>query len=125
MKFPPKIFNRCKSITHSKIIYKSSNGGIYRFCGIRDKRVGNESVIYSISNSLSNKHLYVKGIQKIELETLWQFLTINKQIKTSDFRRLCPELYKEGGCCFLAFYGIINSLYPKLFVKTRGLIKIK
>ncbi len=125
MSLPKKIFNKCKEITFCKTIYKSRESGLIKFCGVRDKRVGNGTVLYSIPNNKSPKHPNIKAFHKAEIETLWIHLLDNKEIKTSNFKNLCAELYKEGGCCFSAFYGIINTLYPKVFIKGHGIIKFK
>jgi hypothetical protein len=125
MILPKKIFNRCKSIPFAKKIYQSSNSGEYKFCGVRDKRKGNESLTYSIPNNKNPKCPEIKGFQRMEIDMLWQFLLKNREIRTSNVKLLCPELYKEGGCCFAAFYGIINTLHPRIFTKSTGLIKFK
>ena len=125
MRLPKKIFNRCNSIPFAKEIYKSRDGGIYRFCGIRDKRLRNEILLYSIPNNNSPKHPNIKGLQKQEIEFLWQHLLQNKKISTSYIKNTFPDLYKEGSCCIAAFFGIINTLYPKIFVKETGIIKFR
>lgn len=125
MSLPKKIFNRCKDIPFTRTIYRSREDGIYKFCGVRNRRTGNESVFYSIPNNNLPKHPNIKAFQKAEIETLWEYLLINQEIKTVDLKRLCPDLYKEGGCCFSAFYGIINTLYPKVFIKVHGIIKFR
>lgn len=125
MSLPKKIYNKCNVISFNKLIYKSREKGIYRFCGVRNRRLGNESVLYSVPNKNSTKHPNIKAFQKSEIETLWWYLLANNEIKTVDVKRLCPDLYKEGGCCFAAFYGIINTLYPRIFIKGHGIIKFK
>lgn len=70
MNLPKKIFNKCKSISFSKRIYMSRGGGVYRFCGIKERRLGNESLLYNISNNKFPKHPKIKGFQKQEIELL-------------------------------------------------------
>jgi hypothetical protein len=125
MSLPKKIFNRCKSIPFALRIYQSRDLGAYKFCGVRDKRKGYESLTYSIPNNKKPNCPNIKGFQKTEIDMLWQYLLTNREIRTSNVKTICPELYKEGGCCFAAFYGIINNLFPKKFVKKTGLIKFK
>jgi hypothetical protein len=124
-KLPIKIFNRLKEIPFGMEIYYSSKNGKYLFAGVREKRITNESVMYTIPN---NKNLYcpnIKGFQRHEIDGLWSILLKNKELKTKDFENSFPLLFKEGGCCVSGFYGMINTLFPNNFIRFHGGIKIK
>ncbi|MBI3719719.1 MAG: hypothetical protein HY252_14145 [Sphingobacteriales bacterium] len=125
MAFSKKIFNKSKSIPFGKSIYKSKDNGIYRFGGVRDKRLGKECVFYLIPNLKNKKQPYIKAFEKKEVEELWTLLITNQELKTKDFKKNYKDLYKEGACCVSAFFGIINTLFPKKFRRERGKISIR
>lgn len=119
---PKKIFNRCKKIPVNQLISDNIDG--YYFGGVRDKRKGKECIFYIIPNRNNLQYPYIKGFEKVEIEKLWEELLIFGFLKTIDFKTIAAELYKEGGCCVAAFFGIINYLHPSKFIKTRGKISI-
>ncbi len=121
---PNKIFNRCKQIPSNELIYISRAGGKYYFGGVRFRRKDRECIYYIIPNNKNQETPNIKGIEKEELEKLWKILKQKGIIKTDDFKIDFPELYKEGGCCFSSFFGIINFIFPNTFMKGHGYIKI-
>lgn len=125
MKLPKKIFHRLNQIPFKTIIHTSRNSGDYYFVGIRNRRKGNESVVYTVPNNKASKHLNIKAIQRGEFDLLWDFLLKKQELRTRDLDVLTPELVKEGKCCFSAFYGIINIIFPDDFEKGHGVIKKK
>lgn len=124
-KLPSKIFNRCKKIPFDSTIYTTKENRNYKFCGIRDKRITNESLLYSVPNNKNPQYPNIKGFQRLEIDNLWSFLLANKSISIKDLETKHPELIKEGKCCFTAFYGLINILFPNQFIKGKSLIKLK
>ena len=123
-KLPNKIFNRCKQIPFNQLIYVSRTGGKYFFGGVRYRRKGKECIYYIIPNNINPEIPNIKGIEKEELEKLWKILKQKEIIKTDDLKIDFPELYIEGGCCFTAFFGVINFLFPDTFLKGHSYIKI-
>ena len=122
-KLPNKIFNRLHSIPLGQVIYLSTKGGNYKFAGVRDKRKSYECVLYSIPNNKSKYFPYLKGLQKQEVDLLWHILKKDNKLTTKTIKEKLPELYKEGGCCVSGFYGMINYLFPKTFIRIRGGIR--
>jgi hypothetical protein len=118
MKLPNKIFNRACKLAFETTIYTSSNGGVYKLLGGRTSRTDAVCILYTIPNRNSLKNPNIKGFQRSEMDLLWKILKQKKILTTNDFRINCPELYKEGPCCFSAFCGIINVLFPNTFIKT-------
>lgn len=123
-KFPKKIFNRCKGISYGTTIYITRNNSNYKFCGIRDKRITNECLLYSIPNNKNPQSPYIKGFQRFEIDDLWCFLLTNKSISIKNIETKHPELMKEGKCCFAVLYGLINLLFPNQFIKDKSQIKL-
>ena len=124
-KLPRKIFNRLKELPFGIEIYTSSKDGKYLFAGVRDKRKSNESVLYTIPNNENLKCPNVKGFQRFEIDKLWSFLLKNREIRSRNFKEMFPELDKEGRCCVAGFFGMINTLYPNIFIKFHGGIRFK
>lgn len=122
MKLPNKIFSRASKIEFEKKIYTSKNGGIYKLLGGRSRRTKNVCILYTIPNNSRYKNPNIKGFQRAELDLLWSILIKNRILTTLDFKNNCPELYDEGPCCFPAFWGIINVLFPNTFIKSQGKI---
>lgn len=123
-KLPSKLFNRCKTIPFNQLIPIIETNGDCHFGGVRDKRKGKECVFFTIPNRNNPELPYIKGIEKEELEKLWEILIKKRVLTTNCFKTFFPELYKEGGCCVTAFFGIINYLHPETFTKTRGKISM-
>jgi hypothetical protein len=121
-KFSKKIFHRLSQIPFGIVIHTSRDSNDYFFVGVRDRRKGNECVVYTVPNNVSPKNLNIKAFQRAEFDLLWAFLLKNNELRTRDLEVLTPELKKEGDCCFAAFYGMINEIYPDEFIKTHGLI---
>jgi hypothetical protein len=123
-KLPHKIFNRCKRIPFNTTIYTTREKGDYKFCGMRDRRITNESVLYSVPNNKNPHYPNIKGFQREEMDNLWDFLLTNNSISIQDMESKYPALIKEGKCCFAAFYGLINFLFPNQFTKSKSKIKL-
>ena len=123
-KLPQKIFNRCKAIPFGTDVHVTSKNNKYKFCGIRDKRITNETLLYSIPNNKNIEQPYIKGFQRIELDGLWNILLTNKCLSIKDLETKFPMLIKEGKCCFSVFFGLICYLFPKRFIKKGSVIKI-
>lgn len=121
-KFSKKIFHSLKQIPYGKVIHTSRESNDYYYVGIRDRRKGNECVIYTIPNNKSPKNPNIKAVQREEFDLLWAFLLKNNELKTRDFDLLTPDLIREGTCCVSAFYGMINEIYPDDFGKAHGII---
>jgi hypothetical protein len=120
--FNKKVFYRLNQIPFGTVIHTSRNSHDYYFVGIRDRRKGNESVVYTVPNNKLPKNPNIKAIQRLEFDLLWDFLIKNNMLRTRDFHILTPELVKEGTCCVSAFYGMINKIYPDDFGKGHGII---
>ena len=121
-KFSKKIFHRLKQIPYGKVILISRESNDYFFVGIRDRRKGNECVVYTVPNNKSPKNPNIKAIQRAEFDLLWAFLLKNNELRNRDLEVLTPGLKKEGDCCFSVFYGMINEIYPGDFGKRHGII---
>lgn len=123
--FSKKIYNRCGVIPINHPLYITKDSRVYRNIGLRKWRKGNETLLYSIPNNNNPEHPYIKGFQRNELDSLWSFLIKNKSISQKNFEQLFPDLTKEGMCCFAAFYGIVDYIYPTSFVKVKAVINLK
>lgn len=121
-KFSKKIFHRLKQIPYGKVIHTSRESNDYYFVGVRDRRKGNEWVVYTVPNNKSPKNPNIKAIQRAEFDLLWAYLQKNNKLRTRDFEVLTPDLIKEGTCCVAAFYGMINEIFPDDFGKGHGII---
>ena len=121
--FSKKLYNKCGIIPINQPLHITNNNGIYKFIGLRKWRTSNESLFYIIPNNKNPELPYVKGFQRTELDMLWRYLLANQSITMKDFEKLCPDLIKEGKCCFAAFYGLIDYLYPNCFTKNSKSIK--
>jgi len=122
--FSKKIYNKCRDIPINHPLHITRNSGVYKFIGLRIWRKNNESLFYIIPNNNNLELPYLKGFQRVELDLLWAFLIKNKSISIKNLEQLCPDLTKEGKCCFAAFYGIIDFLYPKCFTKNSSCINL-
>lgn len=123
-KLPSKIFSRCKKIPFNTTIHTTRKNRNYKFCGIRDRRITNESLLYSVPNNKNPQCPNIKGFQRFEIDNLWSFLVTTKSISIKDFEIKYPDLINEGKCCFAAFYGLINILFPNQFTKIKSQIKL-
>jgi hypothetical protein len=85
----------------------------------------NESVLYSVPNNKSPQCPNIKGFQREEMDNLWYFLLTTKSLSIQDIESKYPALIKEGKCCFAAFYGLINFLFPNQFTKSKSKINLK
>jgi hypothetical protein len=121
-KFSKKIFHRLKQIPYGSVIHTSRVSHDYYFVGVRYRRKGNECVVYTVPNNISPENPNIKAIQRAEFDFLWSCLLKNNELRTRDFEVLTPDLIKEGTCCFAAFYGMINEIYPGDFGKGHGII---
>jgi hypothetical protein len=121
-KFSKKIFHRLSQIPFGIVIHTSRDSNDYFFVGVRDRRKGNECVVYTVPNNGSPKNLNIKAIQLAEFDLASAFLLKNNKLRTRDLEVLTPDLIKEGKCCFAAFYGMINEIYPSDFEKGHGII---
>jgi len=124
MRLPKKIFHRLTQIPFETIIHTSRYSREYYFVGVRNRRKGNECVVYTVPNNVAPKNFNIKAIQRAEFDLLWGFLLKNNVLRTRDFEILTPELIKEGKCCVSAFFGMINKIYPGQFKKGHGVINI-
>src|SRR5690606_36447445 len=111
-----------KSILFGKVLHTTKNGNEYCFIGVRDKRKGKETVLYTIPNNNNNLCPYIKGIHRDELDGMWQLLLKQGKITRADVKQYFPDLEKEGGCYWSVFYGFVNLLYPNQYIKERGKI---
>lgn len=123
-KLPNKIFNRCKKIPFDTTIYITRENRNYKFCGIRDRRITNETLLYSVPNIKNPQCPNIKGFQKLIIDNLWSFLLANKSISLEDMETKYPAVIREGKCCYAAFYGLINFLFPNQFTKSKSQIKL-
>ena len=112
-------------IPFGTVIHISRNSREYYFVGLRDRRKGNEIVVYTVPNNKAPKNPNIKAIQRVEFDLLWAFLIKNNELRTRDFEVLTPDLIKEGTCCVSAFFGMINEIYPNDFGKGHGIIHKK
>lgn len=124
MKLPNKIFNRATRIEFGTIIHRSRKDGTYEILGGRTRRKNAACILYTIPNKKQPKIPNIKGFQHEEMDNLWCILRQKEIIMPNDFRINCPSLFEEGPCCFSAFFGIINFLFPKTFNKTHGKISL-
>lgn len=122
MRLPNKIFNKASKIEFETTIYTSKNGGKYKVLGGRIRREGNVCLLYTIPNNSYPDNPNIKGFQRDEIDKLWSILKQNEMLRVKDFKNNFPKLYVEGPCCFSAFWGIINFLFPDIFIKTHGKI---
>src|ERR1035437_5583339 len=119
---PGTIFDLCQNIPTGKDIYRSGKNHKHRFGGVNTI---SEKIIYIVPANNYTGSINKRSISKNELETLWSFLIANEKMTTPEFKNVCPTLYNRSTCSTGVFYGIINYLFPKVFVKSRSCIKFK
>lgn len=77
-KFSKKLFHRLNQIPYGTVIHTSRKSNDYYFVGVRDRRKGNECVVYTVPNNKSPKNPNIKAIQRAEFDLLWAFLLKNQ-----------------------------------------------
>ena len=74
MKHSKKIFHLLKQIPYRTVIHTSRVCNDYYFVGVRDRRKGNECVVYTVPNNKAPKYSNIKAIQRSEFDLLWAFI---------------------------------------------------
>lgn len=98
-----------KKLKPNKVIYTSGRGNDYLFSEYR-----NERLFFHIPNRSHKNAPYTKSLTAEQFCELLKKLLKEKVLVTNDFP------FKD--CRISAFYGFINILYPKTFIKTHGRI---
>ena len=98
-----------KKLKPNEVIYISSKGNKYHFIEHRDRRF-----FFDIPNHSNPQSPFRKALTEEQLCKLLIILIKNKILTTNNFP------FKDYRIA--AFYGFINILYPKQYVKTKGKI---
>lgn len=100
-----------------QVIVHLPDGRRYRYGGL-DSSGG---AVYEMESALYPGRWNRKSIPVAELEALWQRLHSGR-VLTQDFRDIAPVAMRRGSCCVTAFFGIVNSLFPRSFARDRGVV---